>query len=111
MDCDAEYIQIVGEYSKPVGKFFEAIQLVSSQSGQHQLTLTLLDNNELMNVKVNVQVCESGWFDASSEIAIDFFPTFEALACQISPKFKKAWWEALDAAVKTADSPLLSSMD
>lgn len=110
MDCGAEYLQIFNEYAEPSGKFFKAIELTSDQNGHDQLSLTLLDDNETHNnVKVNVQVCESGWFKAHSSAEVEFFPTFEAIACQISPEFKLAWWKALDAAVDSANSPLLST--
>ncbi|VEU23120.1 DEKNAAC104117 [Brettanomyces naardenensis] len=90
MNTSAEYMGVVSEYEKPLGKFFLSLSIVTDEDGDILRVGTMED--AVFDVKVNLD----GWFVVGSDAEIRVFPTFEGLAMEISSHFRDVWWREVN---------------
>ncbi|KAH3668857.1 hypothetical protein OGAPHI_002612 [Ogataea philodendri] len=88
MDQQYELTQIAQEYGS--GGFFKKLALNNELS---ELWITTLEDKSY-----RIQVSVDGWHLLASD---QFFPTFESLANEISPKFQRKWLLKLSEKLQT----------
>ncbi|GMG34601.1 unnamed protein product [Ambrosiozyma monospora] len=89
MEVLPELRQIQKEYHQP-GKFFDSVRL-DEKSTPPLLKVRTLELNDF-----NVSVAVKGWFYENDsqdidDMGVQFFPTFEGLANEISERFRAVW--------------------